>query len=695
MDAIYQIGEASVGEVLAKLTDPPTYSAVRTMIRLLEKKGLLRHRQVGTKYVYRPAQSRDVAKRSALRHLLQTFFSGSATDAVAAILHPSVTKLTDDDIRRWKNSSTRHARKGSDMTRWLDATIDSEGFLAILADTSARATVLLLLSLLISSGLRRQSAALRHRLWALTLVGLIALPFVSWLIPGWRFPVLPTPTQSAAASSTARPPASTGPTTEAPPRATPGRVAVEVSAPSPARAVPDLQDFARPAPRLQRADGIDGSPPSPGGLRAAWSLPDAWLAVWGIGAVAAGLPTLFGLLGNHRLRRRSRRVIGGDWRVLLASLRREFAIRRDVILLQGEASPIPLTWGVVRPVILLPEDAPCWPDRKRRLVLLHELAHIRRFDAGFQLAGRLAAVLYWFHPLVWDALHRLRLESEHACDDCVVLSGERATDYATQLLELARSVRGPRFSMNIAMARTNALEDRLRALFDETRSRLPLDRLSARLLSAGAVALVLGLAMVHPGSSAARPAGQTPADRPSPTARPAAETPVKATGRISGRVVRKDGGDAVGGAEVVLLPPPPKGQDFYIGKRPLRRVMADLKGTFTFDGLAPGRYGVWANSGKLTSRSRQARGEVVVLPESGQQPKPVELRLVAGVRVTVRVKEKATGKPIPDATVQPGWSDLVDDFKTDRDGQVQAQPLTPERWLLEVWADGFAKDSAG
>jgi predicted transcriptional regulator len=100
MDAIYQLGEASVADVLAKLADPPTYSAVRTMIRLLEKKGLLRHRQAGTKYVYQPIQSHEVAKRSALRHLLQTFFAGSATDAVAAILHPSVTKLTDDDVQR-------------------------------------------------------------------------------------------------------------------------------------------------------------------------------------------------------------------------------------------------------------------------------------------------------------------------------------------------------------------------------------------------------------------------------------------------------------------------------------------------------------------------------------------------------------------------------------------------------------------
>ena len=112
MDAIHQVGEASVADVLAKLSDPPTYSAVRTMIRLLEKKGFLRHRQVGTKYVYRPSQSPEVAKRSALRHLLQTFFAGSATDAVAAILHPAVTKLSDDDIKRLEELIQDARQKG-------------------------------------------------------------------------------------------------------------------------------------------------------------------------------------------------------------------------------------------------------------------------------------------------------------------------------------------------------------------------------------------------------------------------------------------------------------------------------------------------------------------------------------------------------------------------------------------------------
>lgn len=100
MDAIYRLGEASVADVLAALTDPPTYSSVRTMIRSLEAKGLLKHRREGVKYVYRPAHSREAVKTSALKNLMQTFFAGSAAAAVEAILDSSVAKLSDDDLDR-------------------------------------------------------------------------------------------------------------------------------------------------------------------------------------------------------------------------------------------------------------------------------------------------------------------------------------------------------------------------------------------------------------------------------------------------------------------------------------------------------------------------------------------------------------------------------------------------------------------
>ena len=100
MDVIHQSGEATVGEVLDQLADPPSYSSVRTMIRLLESKGLLSHRQDGKRYVYKAIQSREAASKSALRKLMDVFFAGSATDAVAAILDVSSESLEPGDLDR-------------------------------------------------------------------------------------------------------------------------------------------------------------------------------------------------------------------------------------------------------------------------------------------------------------------------------------------------------------------------------------------------------------------------------------------------------------------------------------------------------------------------------------------------------------------------------------------------------------------
>src|SRR5688500_13470011 len=112
MDVIYQLGEASVSEVREQLANPPSYSSVRTMIRLLERKGLLKHRQEGARYVYWPVRSRESASRSALRHLLATFFGGSAPDAVAAILDVSAEKLDKQDLKRIEQMIEQARKEG-------------------------------------------------------------------------------------------------------------------------------------------------------------------------------------------------------------------------------------------------------------------------------------------------------------------------------------------------------------------------------------------------------------------------------------------------------------------------------------------------------------------------------------------------------------------------------------------------------
>src|SRR5438874_1933239 len=100
MDVIYRSGRATAAEVLDQLADPPSYSTVRALLRVLEEKGHLRHEQDGPRYVFLPRVPRDKARRSALRRLVQTFFDGSTAQAVAALLDEPDAKLTDQDLDR-------------------------------------------------------------------------------------------------------------------------------------------------------------------------------------------------------------------------------------------------------------------------------------------------------------------------------------------------------------------------------------------------------------------------------------------------------------------------------------------------------------------------------------------------------------------------------------------------------------------
>src|ERR1700730_16858520 len=100
MDILYRRGRATAGEVLADLTGDPSYSTVRTQLRVLEDKGHVHHEEVGLRYVYVPAVPRRAARKSALRHLVDTFFDGSAEQAVAALLGGEAPRLTDNELKR-------------------------------------------------------------------------------------------------------------------------------------------------------------------------------------------------------------------------------------------------------------------------------------------------------------------------------------------------------------------------------------------------------------------------------------------------------------------------------------------------------------------------------------------------------------------------------------------------------------------
>src|ERR1700704_2693540 len=111
MDVLYRKETATAADVMESLPDPPSYSAVRALLRILEQKGHIRHEEKAGRYVFMPTIRRDKAKRSAIRHLVQTFFDGSPEEAVAALLDESSSKLSESELDRLQQLIDK-ARKG-------------------------------------------------------------------------------------------------------------------------------------------------------------------------------------------------------------------------------------------------------------------------------------------------------------------------------------------------------------------------------------------------------------------------------------------------------------------------------------------------------------------------------------------------------------------------------------------------------
>jgi BlaI family penicillinase repressor len=113
MDLLFQKGRATAAEVQRDLPDPPSYSAVRAMLRILEDKGHIRHEQDGQRYVYLPRHDRDKASHSALRHVVHTFFAGSAEQAVAALLDGGAAAISDEELARMARMIARARKEGA------------------------------------------------------------------------------------------------------------------------------------------------------------------------------------------------------------------------------------------------------------------------------------------------------------------------------------------------------------------------------------------------------------------------------------------------------------------------------------------------------------------------------------------------------------------------------------------------------
>lgn len=386
-------------------------------------------------------------------------------------------------------------------TAWAEAVLSA----------SLKGLVLLLLAGVIVLALRQASAATRHAFWSMALAGLLLLPVFALILPAWRVSLLPSlsparPVHGFAATPSAWAVAPVAPVVPVPvpePAEAPAAPVVVLQKGTNAHVVvvPD----ASVAVRMQTPAAL--MPGREAAVVPAWL---TWLLlVWGAGSVLLLARIVVAQVRVAALVRRAVPVREPEWLEQMALAMHRLGMDRPVRLLWTPEQMVPMAVGCFRPAVLIPVDAEAWTSEQREAVLLHELAHVKRWDCFFHLVGQVACALHWPNPLAWVAMAQMQAERERACDDLVLNAGTRASAYAGHLLELARTLHAPAWSAaaSLAMARRSQLEGRLLAILDPSRRRHSLNRAAGFCTALVVACLVLPLA-------AMRPASSTPASAP-------------------------------------------------------------------------------------------------------------------------------------------------------------------------------------
>ena len=353
-------------------------------------------------------------------------------------------------------------------------------WLSVLALSSLKALLILGLAAGAAAALRNRSAALRHWVWCLALCGVLALPALTFLLPGWA------PSLSGL-----------GPTF----LTNQSGQAVEAVTHGASPSLTSMTAAEESASSLE-ADAVLSSSQGSAASMPGWipSLTRWALIAWGLGALLTFLYFSVGTLRAWWWRRHATAVTDPSLHQLNDELSRQLGLTRRVQLAWNERASMPVTWGIFQPCILLPCSAASWSSERKRAVLLHELAHVQRRDGLTQIIAQAACVVNWFNPLVWWSMRQLRIERERACDDRVLTSGFRASTYADHLLHIARSLRatpGTPFGV-VSMAKPSQLEKRLLAILDPDQGREGVDRARSLLVAVLALALILPLAAMRP-----------------------------------------------------------------------------------------------------------------------------------------------------------------------------------------------------
>lgn len=398
--------------------------------------------------------------------------------------------------------------------------------LHVLIDVALKGALLLGLGTIITALMRRRSAAARHAVWACALAGTLAVPVVSAVLPAWNVAIPETLVSSETAAPEPVVPVPRSPSLNAILHSTTTgkRVSTQPVLARSAAAV----TAAATIPVSER-HVVSSQPAQPRSwwqqLRSHAPLTEMVLLVWLTGMVLAAARFLVGSLRARRVLSNACVLTDDRWASLFRRTKAQMRLHRHVVLLRSESVTTPAAWGVFHPVVIMTVAADQWSDEQRRTVLLHEFAHVERWDCLTHAVAEIACAVHWFNPLAWWAKHQLYTERERACDDRVLGHGMPASSYAEQLMTVAYSWQGwhGQPAGALPMSNPSQLEDRIRRILDRALQRGANTRALTTRLGSVAACLILPLAALHP--RVAHPSVATAnatANSTAPVARPVA-----------------------------------------------------------------------------------------------------------------------------------------------------------------------------
>ncbi|HET9984571.1 MAG TPA: M56 family metallopeptidase [Longimicrobiales bacterium] len=405
---------------------------------------------------------------------------------------------------------------------WLALPATRLGLLPPVVEAIAKGTVLLAVVFVLTAVLRRTSAGTRHILWSGALVGVLALPLLTMVVPPLRVLPAAVATRAAYAAFEAAP---VGELPDAAPAVSMSSSAGRSERPALRAADGGAAPSAAPSLTGPERGESAGGPSRAVIVRVLLFL---WAVVAAVllGRVAAGAASVW------RIVRRGEALDSPAWKRPLFEAADRLDLAREPRLLWSEEVQLPFTAGLFQPTIVLPSTADGWSDERRRAVLLHELAHVRRRDLFSHLLGRVACAVYWFNPLVWLAARRARAESERACDDLVLSVGTRASTYADHLLQIVCGAAGTSAPVvAIPMAQRKEFEGRMLAILEPGARRDAPGRFQSLGLGSALAALALCVAAAAPARPVDPAAGErelaapAPLPQDTPPAAPAAALP--------------------------------------------------------------------------------------------------------------------------------------------------------------------------